>query len=77
VYLGASPRAGIALLRAAKALAMLAGRDFVVPQDIKDLAARVLSHRIILSPDAEVDSRAEEAVIARLLESVPAPRPDR
>ena len=50
IYLGASPRAGIALLRAAKALAVLRGRDFVVPQDLKDLAVRVLSHRIILSP---------------------------
>ena len=45
VYLGASPRAGIALLRAAKALAMLRDRDYVVPQDVKDLAGRVLSHR--------------------------------
>ena len=52
IYLGASPRAGIALLRAAKALAVLRGRDYVVPQDVKDLAGRVLSHRIILSPEA-------------------------
>ena len=73
VYLGASPRAGIALLRAAKALAILRERDYVVPQDVKDLAGRVLSHRIILSPDAALDERAEEAVIARFLESVPVP----
>ena len=52
IYLGASPRAGIALLRAAKALAVLRGRDFVVPQDVKDLGVRVLSHRIILSAEA-------------------------
>jgi MoxR-like ATPase len=77
VYLGASPRAGIALLRAAKALAILRDRDYVVPQDIKDLAGRVLSHRIILSPDAAVDEHAEEAVIARLLETVPIPGPER
>ena len=77
IYLGASPRAGIALVRAAKALALLRGREFVVPQDIKDLAGRVLSHRIILSPDARVHEQAEEAVIARLLESVPVPRQDR
>ena len=77
VYLGASPRAGIALLRAAKALAILRERDYVVPQDIKDLAGRVLSHRIILSPDAAVHEHAEEAVIARLLETVPIPGPDR
>ena len=77
IYLGASPRAGIALLRAAKALAVLRGRDFVVPQDLKDLAVRVLSHRIILSPDADTRHRAEEAVIARLLEAVPIPGPAR
>jgi MoxR-like ATPase len=77
IYLGASPRAGIALLRAAKALAVLRGRDFVVPQDIKDLAVRVLSHRIILSPDADTRHRAEEAVIARLLDAVPIPAPVR
>ena len=53
VYLGASPRAGIALLRAAKALALLRGREFVVPQDVKDLAVRVLSHRIILVPGGQ------------------------
>ena len=52
VYLGASPRAGIALLRAAKALAVLRGRDYVVPQDVKDLAPRVLGHRIILASEA-------------------------
>jgi MoxR-like ATPase len=77
IYLGASPRAGIALVRAAKALALLRERDYVVPQDIKDLATRVLSHRIILSPDARVSEQTEEGVIARLLESVPVPRQDR
>jgi len=77
IYLGASPRAGIALVRAAKALALLRERDFVVPQDLKDLAGRVLSHRIILSPDARVHEHAEEAVIARLLETVPVPRQER
>ncbi len=75
IYLGASPRAGIALLRAAKALAVLRGRDYVVPQDLKDLAVRVLSHRIILSPDADTRPLAEEAVIAGLLEAVPIPGP--
>jgi MoxR-like ATPase len=73
IYLGASPRAGIALVRAAKALAVLRGRDFVVPQDIKDLAERVLAHRIILSPDAKMNGLVEEAAISRLLASVPVP----
>ncbi len=77
VYLGASPRAGIALVRAAKALALLRQRDYVVPQDIKDLAVRVLSHRIILSPDFRVREQTEETVISRLLESVPVPREER
>jgi MoxR-like ATPase len=75
VYLGASPRAGIALLRAAKALALLRGREFVVPQDVKDLAVRVLSHRIILASEARVRGQHEEGVVAGLLESVPVPGP--
>ena len=75
IYLGASPRAGIALLRAAKALAILGERDYVVPQDVKGLAARVLSHRIILSPDAPVSEHAEQAIIARVLAAVPIPAP--
>jgi MoxR-like ATPase len=74
VYLGASPRAGIALVRAAKALALLRGRDFVVPKDIKDLAVRVLAHRIMLAPDAKVHGVSAETVVARLLETVPVPQ---
>ena len=77
VYLGASPRAGIALLRAAKALALLRGRDYVVPQDVKDLGQRVLSHRIILSTEASSRPRAEEDVVARILAAVPVPGPGR
>jgi MoxR-like ATPase len=73
VYLGASPRAGIALLRAAKALALLRGRDFVVPKDIKDLASRVLAHRLMLSPDAKVHGLTPEAVVAKVLDAVPVP----
>jgi MoxR-like ATPase len=74
VYLGASPRAGIALTRAAKALALLRGRDFVVPKDIKDLAVRCLAHRVMLSPDAKVRNVSAESVVARLLETVPVPQ---
>jgi MoxR-like ATPase len=74
IYLGASPRAGIALTRAAKALALLRGRDFVVPKDIKDLAARVLAHRLMLSPDAKVHGVSAETIVARLLETVPVPQ---
>jgi MoxR-like ATPase len=77
IYLGASPRAGIALLRAAKALAVLRGRDYVVPQDVKDLGHQVLGHRIILSTEAGSRPRAEEDVIAHLLSTVPVPGPRR
>jgi MoxR-like ATPase len=73
LYLGASPRAGIALLRAAKALALLRGRDFVVPQDIKDLAVRVLSHRVILSPDGRLHGRTPEDVVREVIDTVPVP----
>ena len=73
IYLGVSPRAGIALLRAAKALAVLRGRDYVVPQDIKDLGRQVLAHRIILSAEAGTTQFAAEDVIGRILESVAVP----
>jgi len=76
VYLGASPRAGIALARAAQALAMLSGRDYVVPQDVKDLAVRVLSHRLILAPDAGAYTQDAESLVARILDAVPVPRTD-
>lgn len=74
VYLGASPRAGVALMRAAKALALLRGRDFVVPKDVKDLAVRCLAHRIMLSPDAKVHGVSAEAVVGKILDSVPVPQ---
>jgi MoxR-like ATPase len=73
IYLGASPRAGISLVRAAKALALLRGRDFVVPKDIKDLAVRVLAHRIMLSPDAKVHGMSPEMAVTKLLETVAVP----
>ena len=67
VQLGASPRAGLALLRAAKALALLEGRGYVLPEDVKALAGSVLPHRLILTPDARArGSRAEEVVLSAL-----------
>lgn len=74
IYLGASPRAGIALTRAAKALALLRGRDFVVPKDVKDLAGRCLAHRIVVSPEAKLRGGDAESIVARLLETVPVPQ---
>jgi MoxR-like ATPase len=72
--LGASPRAGLQLLRAARASAALSGRDHVLPDDVQALAATVLSHRLQLTPDAAMGHRTTEQVIAGLLAGVPVPR---
>jgi MoxR-like ATPase len=73
VELGASPRASLALLRAARALAALRDRDYVVPDDVKDLAPHVLPHRLILRPEAQLAGRETHAVVAEVLDGVPAP----
>ena len=70
VYLGASPRAGLALLHACKAQALIRGRDFALPDDIRQLAAMVLSHRILMTPDAELEGATGQAVIAEALTKV-------
>ncbi|HUB71737.1 MAG TPA: MoxR family ATPase [Acidimicrobiales bacterium] len=74
VTLGASPRAGVHLLAAAKAWACLAGRDYVLPDDIAALAGPVLCHRLVLSPEAELDRYTPEQAVAAVLASVPVPR---
>src|SRR6185369_4150006 len=71
VYLGASPRAALQLTNAAKARALLGGRDFVLPDDVKALAPFVLSHRILLSPDAEMEGLSPEAVVREALDRIP------
>ncbi|HEV2079161.1 MAG TPA: MoxR family ATPase [Allosphingosinicella sp.] len=71
---GASPRAAAMLAGAARARAALEGREYVIPDDVKALAAPVLRHRVILSPAAEIEGRPVEGVIARLVEQVEAPR---
>jgi MoxR-like ATPase len=70
VELGASPRAGLMLFRAAKAMAALDGRDHALPDDVQSLATTVLSHRLLLAPGAGVDERA--AIVQDALERVPA-----
>jgi MoxR-like ATPase len=70
VYLGASPRAALALVHAARAHALLGGRDFVLPDDVKLLAPAVLAHRILLAPDAELEGVAAASVIQEALERV-------
>ena len=71
--LGASPRAAVALLRVARAAALLDGRDFVTPDDVKGFAPAALRHRLVLSPELDVDGRTTDDVIAGVLSRVPAP----
>jgi MoxR-like ATPase len=73
VYLGASPRASIMLLRAARAYAAAEARDFVIPDDVKVLARPVLSHRVIVTADAVMSGRSVDAVLNELLHEVPVP----
>ena len=73
VYLGASPRASLYLLKSSRALAASRGRDYVVPDDIKDLAVFVLAHRIVLGPEAQMRGSTTEDVLAGLLGRVPIP----
>ncbi|MDX6691810.1 MAG: MoxR-like ATPase [Solirubrobacteraceae bacterium] len=74
VQLGASPRAAVHLLVAAKAAAVLAGRTFVTPDDVVGLAAPVLRHRLVLRPEAELERYDADAAIRTALDSVPVPR---
>jgi MoxR-like ATPase len=74
VELGASPRAGVHLIAAAKAAARLDGRDFVAPDDVTDLAPDVLRHRIILRPEAELDRYRPADAIGTAIATVPVPR---
>lgn len=74
IYLGASPRAGINILKASKAHALTQGRDFITPDDVKYVAYPVLRHRIQLSPDKEMEGIQPEQVIAQILESTEVPK---
>jgi MoxR-like ATPase len=71
VALGASPRASLQLVNAAKARALLGGRDFVLPDDVKHLATYVLAHRVLLTPDAEMEGAHSESVVREALDRVP------
>ncbi len=74
LYLGASPRASIAILNASKGFAALRGRDFVTPEDVKDSAIVVLQHRIIVSPEKEMEGVKAEEVVKQIVDSVEIPR---
>jgi MoxR-like ATPase len=73
LYLGASPRAGIALLRVAKARALGAGRTFLEPDDVKAVAVAVLAHRLILAPEARSSGLTGEQIVRETLEKTPVP----
>jgi len=74
IYLGASPRASIAILNAAKGFAAIRGRDFVTPEDIKDATIPVLQHRIIVTPEREMEGVTSVEVIKQIVETVEIPR---
>ncbi|RZJ69624.1 MoxR family ATPase [Flavobacterium sp.] len=74
LYLGASPRASIAILNASKGFAALRGRDFVTPEDIKEAAIPVLQHRVIVTPEREMEGLNSQEIIKQLLDSVEIPR---
>ncbi len=74
IRLGAGPRAGVHLLLAAKALAALRGRGFVTPDDVRFLAGPVLKHRLLLSPDAELDGATPSDVLREVVQSIEVPR---
>jgi MoxR-like ATPase len=70
VVLGASPRASLGLLRAAKSFAVMQGRPFVTPDDVRHIAPPVLAHRLILVPELEGDSRARSALVEEAIHKV-------
>lgn len=74
LYLGASPRASIAMLKTAKAYAAINGRDFVTPEDIKQVAVPVLQHRIIVTPEREMEGVTAKQIIKQIIQSVEIPR---
>lgn len=74
ISIGAGPRGGIALLRAGRAAALLHGNDFVTPDDIKSIAIAGLRHRIVLSPEMEIEGQTPDSILQNLLDSVDAPR---
>jgi MoxR-like ATPase len=74
VSVGASPRGSVNLFLAARVLAACRSRDFVIPDDIKEIAPWVLRHRLRLRPEAEIEGVTADDVIAQILEAVPVPR---
>jgi MoxR-like ATPase len=74
IHIGAGPRASLALLESSRALALLRGRDFVTPDDVKELAAPVLDHRVILTPESEMEGTSLPDLLRQIFEKVEVPR---
>lgn len=74
LYMGASPRASIAILNASKGLAILRGRDFVTPEDIKEVAIPVLNHRVVVAPEREMEGMTSNDIIQQILDTIEIPR---
>jgi MoxR-like ATPase len=74
VYLGASPRASIGILQSSKAIAAMNGRDFVVPEDILYVIPPVLRHRLVLSPETEMEGRTADDIVRQIIQSLEIPR---
>ena len=74
VAMGCGPRGGIALVRAARAIALLAGRDFVTPDDVKRIAPAALRHRLLPAPELEIEGHTSDSILKSLLQQVEAPR---
>jgi MoxR-like ATPase len=72
--LGASPRGTVALLKLAQAVALLDGRDYVIPDDVKTMAPAVLRHRVSVAPELELEGVTPDAALAAILEQVEAPK---
>ena len=74
IAIGAGPRGGIALIRAARARAVMYGRDYITPDDIKEVTLPAMRHRIALSPEMELEGMHSDRILQNILDKVPAPR---
>jgi MoxR-like ATPase len=74
LFLGGSPRASLAIVNSAKAVAAIRGRDFVTPEDVIEVAPAVLRHRIMLTPDREMEGITPDEVVAQIIQKIEVPR---
>lgn len=74
IHIGASPRASVYMMRAAQAWAAVKGRDFVIPEDVQEMAPPVLRHRLILTPEKEMEGMTTDEVVTRIIENIEVPR---